>query len=84
MAQAQGANADAFRQRPEVQRLVNVSQQYSAAGTQIAAESELLITSLTDLRFPLCAWVRAWPVPSSMNAAVAVMRPLDWLPRSRA
>jgi len=54
------------------------------AAFEETAESELLITSLTDLRFPLCAWVRAWPVPSSMNAAVAVMRPLDWLPRSRA
>jgi hypothetical protein len=41
MAQGQGAGADAFRAKPEVQILTGVAQQYSNAGVQIKGESEL-------------------------------------------
>jgi hypothetical protein len=41
MAQARGADADAFRAQPQVQKLVNVAQTYFNAGTQTRAESEL-------------------------------------------
>jgi hypothetical protein len=42
LAVAQGANADAFLARPDVQKLSGVAQQYTSAGTQIQADSELL------------------------------------------
>jgi hypothetical protein len=41
LAQAQGAEADAFRAQPAVQQLTLVAQQYSTSGTQVRPESEL-------------------------------------------
>lgn len=41
LAQAQGANADAFRARPDVQNLTGAAREYSDAGVQTKAEGEL-------------------------------------------
>lgn len=48
MAQAQGANADAFKAKPEVQTLAGVAQQFSDAGVQSKPEAELAIFKRTS------------------------------------